>query len=274
MNNATEQMRHILTSAIEQELKLEIIGRDVDLSGNDVFMPHLHHGLEIKLLGILKENEQLDIINWQTLKTIVIPAQVVHASIKTGDLASILIEKNKITFVCNHKMLSETVPIAAVADLGIVPSAVVNFIQAGATQESPSPQFVGHTEHLLKTLLSALVIVLEKSIDDKQTSLTAHAADYINRNYYRHNLSVEDVAAQLGITSNYLVLRFHKATGVTIRQYLIQTRLEQAKLLLQSGRCMVKDAAKLTGWNSAYYFSNCYHRNFGIPPSEVQRNVC
>ena len=274
MNNTTEQMRRILTSAIEQELKLEIIGKDVDLSGDDVFMPHLHHGLEIKLLGILKENEHQDIINWQSLKTVVIPAQVVHSSIKTGDMASILIEKNRITFDCNHKMLSETAPIAAVADLGIVPSAVVNFIQSGATQEPPSQQFVGHTGHLLKTLFSALVIVLEKSIADEQTSLTARAADYIIRNYYRHNLSVEDVAAQLGITSNYLVLRFHKETGVTIRQYLIQTRLEQAKLLLQSGRCMVKDAAKLTGWNSAYYFSNCYRHYFGIPPSEAQQQIC
>jgi len=185
-------------------------------------------------------------------------------------MVSILIEKNKITFVCNRKMLSEPVPIAAVADWGVMPSAMVNFIQAGASRESFSPQFIGHVEHLLKTLFSALVFVLGRA-NVAQTSLTARAADYINRNYYRHNLSVEDVAAQLGITSNYLVLRFHKETGVTIRQYLIQTRLEQAKLLLQSGRCMVKDAAKLTGWNSAYYFSNCYRRHFGIPPSETLR---
>lgn len=273
MNNAAKQLCQILDFAICQNLNMETICRDIDLSGKDIFMPHLHHGLEIKMLGVLKEDEQQEIIHWHTLKTIVIPAQIVHASNRTGGFISILFEKNKVTCVCNRKMLTEAIPFAALADLGIVTTAIVNFLQPGLSSESALHEFAGHADNLLKALFSALIIVLENPAGNEQTPLVARAANYISRNYYRRNLSVEDVAAHVGITSNYLVSKFRQETGVTIRQYLIKTRLEQAELLLQSGRCLVKDAARLTGWNSSYYFSNCYHRYFGMPPSEVQEKV-
>jgi two-component system response regulator YesN len=155
-------------------------------------------------------------------------------------------------------------------DMGIAASSLAGFLNSCSTCETPSAQTVNHCVLLLKSLFSALNIALENLSQGKTGTLSARAADYINRNYYRHNLSVGDVAAHLGVTPNYLVMRFNRETGATIRQYLIQTRMEHARLLLQSGCYMVKDAARLTGWNSAYYFSNSFHKHFGIPPSAIQ----
>jgi len=269
-NDTTVDMCRILTAAINQELHPEIVGKDIDWSGKDVFMPHLHQGLEIKLLGFLKKNgTPFSEGNWQTLKTIVIPAQVIHSSDRYTAVASILVEKNKLTCVCNGKMLPASVPPAAFADMGIAMPAFVNFWQSGVPAEMLSAQNAKYGELLLKTFLSALGVVLEQSFGAAQTSLAAGVVNYINRNYYRDNLSVEDVAAYLRVTPNYLVSRFRGETGSTIRRYLVSTRLEQAELLLRSGCYLVKDAAKLTGWNSAYYFSNCFRRHFGFPPSEI-----
>ena len=215
-------MQQVFQTTIKRGLRLEFICQDIDLRGTEVFTPHLHQGLEIKLPEFEVDDEQQCVTDQKRQRIVIIPSQVVHSSERTGNIASILLEKTKITCVCNHQMLSEAIPFAAIAELGIVVPATVNFLQEGAAADPLLPQFAAHAERLLKALFSALTIVLAQSSGDRQTPLTVRAADYINRNYYRHSLSVEDVAGHLGITSNHLVQRFRRETGLTVRQYLGQ----------------------------------------------------
>lgn len=123
---------------------------------------------------------------------------------------------------------------------------------------------------LLSLLFSAVNIAFKNTASiDKNTgfSLIERACDYIERQYYHGDLTVEKIAVHLGVTTGHLANLFKKESLDTVRQYLIKTRLKHAERLLRTGRYTVKDITELTGWNSQFYFSNCFKKHYKIPPS-------
>lgn len=125
---------------------------------------------------------------------------------------------------------------------------------------------------LLELVFSAINTVLENASDkDKKAGFTIveRACDYIERQYYRGDLTVEKTALYLGVTPGHLANLFHKESLGTVRQYLIQTRLKHAMRLLGTGHYTVKDVTELTGWNNQFYFSNCFKKHYKISPSRV-----
>ncbi len=126
--------------------------------------------------------------------------------------------------------------------------------------------------NLINSLLTGVEIAFKRvpGVKDKYIfSLIEQACDYIERQYHHGDLTVEKVAGHLGITAGHLANLFKKESLGTVRQYLIETRLKHAEKLLSTGRYTVKDITELTGWNSQFYFSNCFKKRYKIPPSAV-----
>lgn len=98
--------------------------------------------------------------------------------------------------------------------------------------------------------------------------LIERARQYIDTHYHRSDLTVVEVAEVAGCCSTYLATIMRKATGQTVRQILIQTRLERACAMLKEGQYSIKEVAFLTGWQNAFYFSNSFFRHYGLRPSE------
>lgn len=121
----------------------------------------------------------------------------------------------------------------------------------------------------LISLLFFTANIAFESDDDHGFSLSERACDYIERQYYYGDLTVEKIAAHLEITPGHLANLFKKESLGTVRQYLIKTRLKHAARLLRSGHYTVKDVTELTGWNSQFYFSNCFKKYYKISPSAM-----
>lgn len=131
-------------------------------------------------------------------------------------------------------------------------------------------------EKLLNNLIYSLLTAVEaafKSAPDIEAAydfpLIERACDYMERQYYHGDLTVEKIAEHLGITAGHLANLFKKECLGTVRQYLIKTRLKHAERLLRAGGYTVKDITELTGWNSQFYFSNCFKKHYKISPSAV-----
>jgi YesN/AraC family two-component response regulator len=108
--------------------------------------------------------------------------------------------------------------------------------------------------------------------DKKVLSPAEIAGSYIREYYYRQDLSVGEIAEFIDLTPNYFVNVFKKEFKMTIRQYLILTRLEASQALLKTQKYLVRDVAKLTGWSNQYYFSNCFKKYYKYSPSTVGKN--
>ena len=70
-----------------------------------------------------------------------------------------------------------------------------------------------------------------------------------------------------GVSFNYIQKIFRNRYGCTPKEYLLDYRLTMARNLLREKKYLVKEVARLCGWNCQHYFSNEYRKKFGIPPS-------
>jgi AraC-like DNA-binding protein len=124
---------------------------------------------------------------------------------------------------------------------------------------------------LLECFLSAVntVAIATRNRKVKAFSLPDKAIRYIERNYYHPDLSVEQVASELGVSAGHLANMFKDEGLETVRQYIVRVRMENAHDLLRTGRYLVKEVAGMTGWNCQFYFTNSFRKYFGYSPSQV-----
>ena len=87
---------------------------------------------------------------------------------------------------------------------------------------------------------------------------------YINFNYMTE-ITVKNLALQFGFEQSYFYRLFKKKTKMSIKEYIIKTRMEQAKKLLSLGYS-VSTTAFAVGYADPFNFSKSYKKCFGITP--------
>jgi AraC-like DNA-binding protein len=86
-------------------------------------------------------------------------------------------------------------------------------------------------------------------------------------------LSVAEIARQAGISPFHFIRQFQSLFGITPHQFRIQSRLDQAKLLLARGQHSVTDVCMEVGFSSLGSFSDLFARRVGDAPSEYRRRA-
>ncbi|MBN1670104.1 MAG: helix-turn-helix transcriptional regulator [Kiritimatiellae bacterium] len=87
-------------------------------------------------------------------------------------------------------------------------------------------------------------------------------------------LSRARVAAELGLTPDYLAKVFKKSVGRSIGAYILERRLALARELLLAPNNSIKQVARRAGFRDALYFSRVFHREIGMAPRDyVRRQV-
>jgi two-component system response regulator YesN len=86
--------------------------------------------------------------------------------------------------------------------------------------------------------------------------------------HYSEPISLEDAAAQVGLSPAHLSRLFPAETGATFTSHLSEHRIDRACRELSSGRYSIKEIAFLCGYPDANYFSRAFKKAMGITPSE------
>lgn len=81
---------------------------------------------------------------------------------------------------------------------------------------------------------------------------------------------VQDVAAAIGITPNYLSSLFKRQLGQNFMDYVNATKVKYACTLLQDGKHMVYEVSHMLGYDNAYYFTRVFKRYMKMTPTEYQ----
>lgn len=85
-------------------------------------------------------------------------------------------------------------------------------------------------------------------------------------------ISVPKVAEKFYLSPHYLGNKFCKYTGMSIKQYHLRLRMEQALYLIKSSSMSLSEISDKLGFNTLQYFSSCFKAHFGISPSAIIRN--
>jgi two-component system response regulator YesN len=93
------------------------------------------------------------------------------------------------------------------------------------------------------------------------------AKQYIAK-HFREDIDRNDVAAVTYITPNYLSKKFHLETGMNMREYINQLRVNEAKRLLLSTNLPISEVAGEIGYDNISYFSTVFKKLCGVSPIE------
>ena len=96
--------------------------------------------------------------------------------------------------------------------------------------------------------------------------------NFIHNNYYLP-LTIEQICHKFSISRTYLQQLFIKNLDIAPKQYIIQTKLTEAKVLIKEGKYTISEIAVKLGFNSIHYFSRRFKQEFNISPSEYERKA-
>ena len=99
----------------------------------------------------------------------------------------------------------------------------------------------------------------------------AEAIRYMNRHLFEE-LSVQEVAASVALSSSHFSRQFKAKTGYPPYEYIILRRIDKAKYLLTSTQLSVKEIAYATGYNSEENFIHSFRSNVGIAPGLFRKH--
>lgn len=90
---------------------------------------------------------------------------------------------------------------------------------------------------------------------------------YTIEHEFHHDLSVGDLAEELGVSVDYLIKRCKAETGITPNAYIRKVRMERAALMLRESPRSVREISAEVGILDANYFVKLFKQEFGQTPS-------
>ena len=66
---------------------------------------------------------------------------------------------------------------------------------------------------------------------------------------------------------------FSKDTGMSIKSYLTEKRMQWAALMLQEPERSVKNIAASCGFDDSLYFSRAFSKYFGVSPQQYRKQI-
>ena len=94
------------------------------------------------------------------------------------------------------------------------------------------------------------------------------AVGFIKANFAQ-KISVEDIAASVGLSKYHFLREFKRITGRTPNHFLNAIRCQYARNLLEGGRYSIKEVAFLCGFTNNSYFANVFRQYMGVLPSQI-----
>ena len=139
----------------------------------------------------------------------------------------------------------------------------------------------GYMEHLLsvKTYQELRLWFLKKLEENarciackqqvKTDSVVDRAKKYIDAHFDKE-LSLEEMAREVGISPYYLSKLFKESTGIGYIEYTTKLRIDYAKRELSSSAKSIKEICRDAGYQDPNYFSRIFKKWTGMTPTEFR----
>lgn len=122
--------------------------------------------------------------------------------------------------------------------------------------------------HLLKYYTTRKHILREYE-DGLPKYKLKQALDYINA-HLSENVSLAEIATELGMSQYYFCRLFKQSTGITPHAYVMQQRVELSKQLLRQKDGTINDVAIACGFANPSHFARCFRRYTGLSPKQFR----
>lgn len=124
------------------------------------------------------------------------------------------------------------------------------------------------THWVIRSILGETLDV--RSISSNYT--VGRVQQYIER-HYGENITVATLAKLCFVSESTLNRLFKQELGLTPFEYLIETRVTKARLMLMRKDISVTDISLRCGFNSNSHFATCFKNLIGMSPSDYRKKL-
>lgn len=135
--------------------------------------------------------------------------------------------------------------------------------------------------NVLEELFGALLIVLSRNI--KRSIKNKPAAEITDKEkindiltYIRQNIldnekiKLKTIAEEFYISANYIGIYIKKHAGISVQQYVTETRVKMAERMLKQTQLSIQEIADKTGFVDASHFNKTFKKHNGVNPSQFR----
>lgn len=126
---------------------------------------------------------------------------------------------------------------------------------------------------LIDELTSLIKDIFDAILSDENVTnnYVKDILNYIERNISK-NITLEDAAGFVNLSSHYLSKIFKKETGVNFITYLTNRRIDIAKEMLENENIPISNIAIELCYSKSNYFSKVFKKNVGVTPTKYRED--
>jgi len=125
-------------------------------------------------------------------------------------------------------------------------------------------------EELHKGSMEIVQLALEHYASSKGGNRDIRNIKQYVSDHISEELRIEDIAAHIHVSPNYLTQMFKNETGMTMRDYIAAERISRAKDYLLLGKSL-RETAQLTGFSTDSYFVQKFKAAMHMTPKQFQK---
>ena len=136
----------------------------------------------------------------------------------------------------------------------------------GAT-ENPDVMEI-EQEKLIRDICNAVNLMRTKKY-----SVSVLSAVYCMERRHQEKISIQEIAEEIGISTNYFITLFKKETNMTPGAYLENVRIEHAKRLLLETQYTIQQISDMVGIPDPNYFVKVFKKHCQTTPMKYRMNL-
>lgn len=113
----------------------------------------------------------------------------------------------------------------------------------------------------------------ETEVKNSYSWVVQRIIDYVEKHIENPELSVQEIADHVSLSSTYISILFKKEVQVTLKQYISNIRMDKAKKMLRSECYKITEIAEKCGYANANYFSRAFRKSEDMTPVEYREKA-
>ena len=102
------------------------------------------------------------------------------------------------------------------------------------------------------------------------SNLIRNSCEYI-KSHLTEDISIQELAKRTGYTEYYFSHKFKKELGCSVNEYILNEKVEQAKLLLAGTTESIQSISDNLAFSNRSYFYTCFQKMTGLSPTEFRK---
>lgn len=131
-------------------------------------------------------------------------------------------------------------------------------------------QTLEEIKNYIRMLLKKIIGVRDTISGRRYSDIIEIAKDQIRKTYMSDEISLNTIAAEVGMSPSYFSSIFSKEMGKTFVEYLTEIRMDRAKELLMCSSMKTSEIGYEVGYKDPHYFSYIFNKTQNCTPKEFR----